>query len=591
MTISSRSPRIPGTRRFLTQEERKSYEGRFELSSLFEFSSIVNASFDLDFILGHFLLTLMGKLLSQRGIILLQQKKNIYNVASAKGLPLSLIGTGVEIRNLPRRLIHVEGKQKGRQEWLSFFREQGIHFLVPLTTGKKNLGLAGFAPLTHKTKLSEKEATYVKSLANIASSAVEKSLAFSEIQRVNRRLDNKVQELNTLFEVSKEFNALLEPDRILKLLMYSILGQIGVRKYFICLTNNGEMDIVAARLEHEVSKELRKYFLTVSRPVMVNELIRNRDREFRPILENMGIQLLIPLRLQHQPRGLLGVGEKVHGGGFLQSDIEFLLSLGNLAVISLENARLFREAIEKQKLEDELLIAKEIQRRLLPVKLPTIPHFDTAATNISSKQVGGDYYDVISLGGSKYVVAIGDVSGKGTPASLLMANLQATIRALVPLSLPLSELTKRVNDLIFESTNADRFITFFWGVLDVETRSVKYVSAGHNPPMLFRATGEIERLEKGGIILGVMKTVVPYEEGEIRFTRGDTLLLFTDGVSEAMNVQGEEFGEDQLEKIAKQCLDGSSKMLISHIVEAVQDHSRNTMQSDDITMLALKQLS
>jgi len=281
----------------------------------------------------------------------------------------------------------------------------------------------------------------------------------------------------------------------------------------------------------------------------------------------------------------------MRGQKYSPTDLEFLFSLGNLAIISLENARLFKEAIEKQRLEDELLIAKEIQRGLLPATLPEVINFDLAATNISSKQVGGDYYDVIPLPDNRYVVAIGDVSGKGTPASLLMANLQAMIRALVPLGLSLSDLTARVNDLICENTGTDRFITFFWGILDAKLHTMTYVSAGHNPPFLFHAGGAVERLDKGGIILGIMKATVPYQEGEVAFGVGDVLILFTDGVSEAMDVNGEELGEEPIEKSVREHLNDPAGTILSHIVDVVKAHSRNAPQSDDITLVVAKAIA
>ena len=273
---------------------------------------------------------------------------------------------------------------------------------------------------------------------------------------------------------------------------------------------------------------------------------------------------------------------------YSQTDIEFLSSLGNLAIISIENARLFREAIEKQKMEDELLIAREIQKGLLPDKLPFIKGFLTDAVNISSKQVGGDYYDLIPISATRYVIAIGDVSGKGTPASLLMANMQATIRALVPLDLSLSELTKRVNNLMCRNTGSDRFITFFWGIVDTEAKSLNYVNAGHNPPYIFRSNGTIDRLDKGGIILGVMQTMIPYEEDTVLLREGDVFLLFTDGVSEAMDKEGNEYGEDRLEKVARESLKLPPDAILSNIVSSVKEHARDTVQSDDITMIVIK---
>jgi sigma-B regulation protein RsbU (phosphoserine phosphatase) len=571
-----------------TEERRKTYEERFELGALFEFSTIINASLDLKFILGHFLLTLMGKLLSLRGIVLLEADKQTYRIECAKGVPLEMIGKEFKISKIPNRLMYVQQADGRKLPWTELFHEQGIHFLVPLAAGKKILGVAGFAPSVIKKKLRDKEATYVKSLANIAAAAVEKSLVLTKVSQVNRQLDGKVQELNTLFDLSKEFNAALDPERIVKLLTFSFMGQIGANRYFICLNKDGNMQVVNSRLDKEFNPDLYQYFSRVTSPIVTEGLTKKNDRQLQSLLREIGIQALVPLQLQNQTKGMLGLGEKMRGGGYTQTDLEFLFSLGNLAIISLENARLFHDALEKQKMEDDLIIAKEIQKGLLPKKLPEIPRFDLAATNISSKQVGGDYYDIIPLGNSKYVIAIGDVSGKGTPASLLMANLQATIRALVPIGLPLSELTKRVNDLICENTGIDRFITFFWGILDAETMTMNYVSAGHNPPFLFHVNGRIERLDKGGIILGFMKTFVPYQEGEVRFTNGDVLLLFTDGVSEAMNQQGEELGEDRLEEIAKSYLTESPLVILDKIVESVREHSKNTPQSDDITLVVAK---
>jgi sigma-B regulation protein RsbU (phosphoserine phosphatase) len=300
-----------------------------------------------------------------------------------------------------------------------------------------------------------------------------------------------------------------------------------------------------------------------------------------------GVKLLVPMILHNEVKGIIALGKKMSGREYSDGDLEFLFSIGNLVIISLENSHLFAEAIEKQKMEDELLIAREIQKGLLPSKLPDIPRYDIAAINISSKQVGGDYYDVIKVSEAKFIIAVGDVSGKGTPASLLMANLQAMIRALVPLGLNLSELTKRVNDLIYESTGNDRFITFFWGAIDPNSNTLNYVNAGHNPPILLRRDGKIERLEIGGLLLGVMKTVVPYKEGNIKLEAGDTLVLFTDGVSEAMNSQGVEYGEDKLLAVIKSNRNQSAGTILNRIVESVQEYS-GAYQSDDITQVVVK---
>ena len=220
--------------------------------------------------------------------------------------------------------------------------------------------------------------------------------------------------------------------------------------------------------------------------------------------------------------------------------------------------------------------------------MPEIPGLRISAANISSKQVGGDYYDVLALPDGRYIIAIGDVSGKGSPAALLMANLQATIRALVPLNLSLSELTGRVNDLMCENTGGNKFVTFFWGAIDREIRSLSYVNAGHNYPYLIHHDGSFDRLDKGGMILGVMKTPVPYEEAVVPCRPGDTLVLFTDGVSEAMSTVQEEYGEERLERALRGALAGTAQEILEAVHRDVLVHTHGAPQSDDITLMVLK---
>lgn len=570
---------------------RRDSEDRFDLGALFEFSANINATFDVAFILNHFLLTIMGKIISPRGVILLQAGKNMFNLSTFKGLPDDVRGKTVKIGNIPNRLLYVRQEDGRKMPWIRFFKTLNMEFVIPLTVQDRPVGYAAFGSLIPGKILSEKEETYVLALSNIAAAAIEKGLMIAELKTVNRRLDAKVQELNTLFELSKEFNVVLETERLMKLLTYSLLGQLGVNKFFIAMRDTGGMKIVQSRLTDALPESVIPFLEEISAPVQVRQVKNKKHRSILERFDEAAIRLLVPLQLHHETKGVIGVGDRMNREPYTQPDIEFLSSLGNLAIISLENARLFREAIEKQRLEDDLLIARDIQKRLLPEALPHIAGYDIAATNVSSKQVGGDYYDVISLDEGRYVIAIGDVSGKGTPASLLMANLQATIRALVPLGLPLSELTGRVNDLICENTGSDRFITFFWGILDAANHSLHYVSAGHNPPYVFHQNGIVERLDKGGMILGVMKTLNTYQSGDVRFEPNDVLILFTDGVSEAMSAGAEEFGEPKLEEVSKANLALSAENLLATIVTSVREHSKGTTQSDDITMIVLKRIA
>ncbi|MBW7888744.1 MAG: PP2C family protein-serine/threonine phosphatase [Bacteroidetes bacterium] len=414
-------------------------------------------------------------------------------------------------------------------------------------------------------------------------------MTIDQLKKVNRDLDGKIHQLDTLFESAKEFSGILDEERLIKLFSLTLMGHIGTNRYALCLKNGKN---ITSKISSEHLDEYKNIlFELISEPVLLTEeLLNSVFLKVRPCLTAEKIRAVIPLQIQNEVQGVLCVGERLREGDYSQEELEFLYSLASFAILSLENARLFKEAIEKQRLENELLIAREIQQNLLPRHIPEIKNFEIAAVNVSSKQVGGDYYDIIPLHNSQFVLAIGDVAGKGTPASLLMANAQATLRTLVPFQLSLPETTARINDIIFENTTPDKFITFFLGLLNSETKEFSYVNAGHNPPFVLRANGSIERLTEGGIILGIMKAMIPYKEGKIILEQGDSVILFTDGVSEAMNSNGEEYTEEKLEEIIRGFRHYSAGKILSSITHEITSYTIGAPQSDDITLMVFTAL-
>jgi sigma-B regulation protein RsbU (phosphoserine phosphatase) len=572
-----------------TPQPSSSYESHFEHTALFEFSKVINSSLDSKFILSHILLTIMGKILSTKGMAVLVKGKAVYGVEMVKGFPSSVAASMVTIDRIPKNLFYVDKLKPAQYAWIKFFKQLDVKILLPMFIADKPIGFLGFGERFSGRKLHSREETYLRSLANISAIAVEKMRTIDELQQVNRKLDRKIQELNTLFELGKEFSALLDPEKLVRLFVFSLLGQIGVSRYLVCLRAGADMKVAASRIDGPAPQsELLVMLAKIKSPTRVDDLVVKQSQDPRGLLRAMGLNVIIPIQAQGESKGVILLGEKLSKEPFNQADMEFLSALANLAVISLENARLFKETIEKQKLEDELLIAREIQKGLLPSVLPQVPRFDIAATNISSKQVGGDYYDVISINGGRHIIAIGDVSGKGTPAALLMANLQATIRALVPLQLSLSELTQQVNDLMCENTGGNKFITFFWGIIDHAAMTLTYVNAGHNYPYLIHTAGAIDRLDKGGMILGVLKTTTPYEQETIHLKPNDTLVLFTDGVSEAMSKDSVEYGEQRLEALLLQRTHLTASGIIEEVHQDIVKYAHGTQQSDDITMMVVK---
>lgn len=255
---------------------------------------------------------------------------------------------------------------------------------------------------------------------------------------------------------------------------------------------------------------------------------------------------------------------------------------------SLVNARLYQETLEKRRFEEDLHRARQIQESLLPKTCPTGDGFLVSALNRPSRLVGGDYHDFVIRREGRLGIAIGDVSGKGMPAALLMAMLQASFNAQVQNQLSVHETVSRVNDHMVRFTGSDQFATFFYGELDFKTRRFTYSNAGHNPPLVIKADGHLVELTTGGLILGVMRDVI-YEEASVSLAPGDTLFLYTDGITEAQNDQDEEFGEERLFRLLQEMrLLPPDQLLESVFHQADRFAAGELLQQDDTTLVALR---
>jgi phosphoserine phosphatase RsbU/P len=251
-----------------------------------------------------------------------------------------------------------------------------------------------------------------------------------------------------------------------------------------------------------------------------------------------------------------------------------------------EEARVREEAlIHQQEQEREIAEAKAIQEKLLPREIPQMPGYEIASAWQSARLVGGDYFDILPLGERSLGMCIADVAGKGMPAALLMSNLQAAVRGLSSLSVAPHLLCNRLNSIVYQNTDSDRFITFFYAQLEGSTRRLRYVNAGHNAPFVVRSDGSHERLREGGPVLGVFDKR-DYVLGSAALFPGDRLVLFTDGVTEACNPQGEEFGEARLLRLLQDHRALSADELQAKILAGVAEFSGGRWQ-DDATLLVL----
>jgi sigma-B regulation protein RsbU (phosphoserine phosphatase) len=274
-------------------------------------------------------------------------------------------------------------------------------------------------------------------------------------------------------------------------------------------------------------------------------------------------------------------------GSFTEDDTDVLLTLSGQMAMSLENAQLHHDLLEKERLEREMAMARGIQRSLLPETSPVLPGFDIAVLNEPCFEVGGDYYDFLTLGPSTLLVVVADVEGKGISSAMVMSNLQATLRALVLHLHSLNDIAESVNRMILHDTRGEKYMTMFMGLIDLRRKAIHYINCGHVPPVIVRPGSEPIQLTEGGMVIGLFEDV-QYDRGHVKFQTGDVLLLCTDGITEAMDVDSEEFGTERLIASANQVTDKKAKEIVLKICDDVTVYSKGGTHMDDKVMLAIK---
>jgi sigma-B regulation protein RsbU (phosphoserine phosphatase) len=316
------------------------------------------------------------------------------------------------------------------------------------------------------------------------------------------------------------------------------------------------------------------------------------DKHFRLPNEAQNVKslLCVPMRMKGRMVGVLAVFNKTGGEPFTESDQRLLTIIAAQSAHVIENARLYEEEQALVRIEQELQTARDIQRRLLPKASPDIPCYDIAGRSEAARRVGGDYFDFIATEGGPTAICLADVSGKGVTASLLMANTQATVRSQALSGGTLAEQLYRANRLLYSSTEDNKFVTMFYSVLDPTKHELLYSNAGHNPPALYRGDADPVLLEAGGPVLGVLPQFT-FEQSALTFEIGDLLVIYTDGISEAMNSALDEYGEDRLHRFVRDHQDAPSAKLIDQIFDDVKLFCGEAPQTDDMSMIVMRRIA
>jgi sigma-B regulation protein RsbU (phosphoserine phosphatase) len=322
------------------------------------------------------------------------------------------------------------------------------------------------------------------------------------------------------------------------------------------------------------------------------------SEEERRKLQQLGSELLLPLSTRERLLGFVSLSQKRSEAPYSSGDLRLLKSVSIQTGLALENASLAatvaHEVAEREKLGRELEIAREVQQRLFPQKLPQIAGLDYFGACRPALGVGGDYYDFLALPDGRLGIALGDVSGKGIAAALMMASLQASLRAeAMRASDNLAHIICAVNRLLFDASTSNRYATFFYAQYDPAERTLSYVNAGHNAPMLFRKSGDeyqVMRLEVGGTVVGLIE-FFPFVQDSITLKPGDLLVLYTDGISEAMDRNNEEWGEERMMQAIRTCQSQPAEQMIENLMTAADAFASGAPQHDDMTMVVMRMIS
>jgi len=545
------------------------------LEALLESAQLLHSSLNIEDLLRHLLRSVMGRLLVSKALIAVEEEGTM-RVALARGLPRLAAG------------------EKFNAE---IARDAGLDLILPIGDIARPIGFLALGRPLNRT-VGDEEVEFLRALLGIAASGIENATTHAEANKLNQALDQKVQELKTLLDLVRGLTSNLEPDDVAQLLALTLAGRWAVRRYALMAWKRGHPLVL--RMKGMELGELADYERFEERILQMTEAVRVADMpesDLKTILREEQAEVVFPIEAGDETTGgIVVLGPRPGNLSYAESDLEFGMGLVTQAAVAFENSWYFREAIERKKVEQELALAASIQQNLFPSRLPKMPALELAARNRPARTCGGDYYDALRISeqtGQTHLICVADVSGKGLPASLLMSNMQATMRALLGRIPSLTELAALTNSLLYATTPDNKYITAILVELDPETGKGRYVNAGHQDCMLMRADGEAEWIKSTGTPLGLMapdiiEVMAPYSERSFELHPGDLLALFSDGVTEAHDEGENEFGEERLAEFLRPIRHEPAETIVEKVFGEIDRFAGSAPQYDDITLFIIK---
>ena len=419
-----------------------------------------------------------------------------------------------------------------------------------------------------------------------------------QLQLENQRLRRAVEELSILNDLATAIGGTNDPTQIMEIIVKRSLRTVHAEQGVITLIDEEkELDplstfvrTMSSSSEHHVihpNESILGWIMTYQKPLVVNDPAN--DPRFRGTRWDESVRsiMCVPMVARSKLVGTLTIYNKKDASGFTEEDQRLVAILAAQSAQVLENARLHEEERELQQFQEELRLANQIQSKLLPQQMPELAGYDAAGTSSAAHSVGGDFFDFVPIDDGRLCFWVGDVAGKGLPAALTMATVQATLRGNTASTHDVSDVLSRANRFLCANTTRNVFVTLFFGILDPKTDVLRYGNAGHNRPLLLKDGRTPETLSHGDLVLGCSEDVV-YEERSVRLTAGDMLVVYSDGINESMNLYREQFGDQRLIEALRAHGSRSSAGIISAVVESVRKHAGRAPQTDDLTIVVIR---
>lgn len=465
--------------------------------------------------------------------------------------------------------------------------------LVPLVRSGRLLAVLLFGPREEQRKLNPSESEFLHLFANVAATAVETSASHTDLRHANQWLTRRTYQLHTLFEIAREISKARDERSLFRALLTSLCGQMNIRGAAIFLKEGDRFVLKKARgIDLDVNSMQAGVAEALGRSASPAEPADPGLAITKPIAtgeDEIGFDYLVPMMRRGETAGLVGVALST-SSDLAEDELQMIATLARNALVVLENLQLRDEMVVKERMERELAIARRIQQTLLPATTPVVEGYEIAGKAIASREVGGDYFDYVPLDDGRLAFVIADVTGKGMPAALMMASVQATLRALASnTDYSCSELIARVNASVHRNGKGENFVTLVYGKLDPRSHLFTSVNAGHCYPLLVRAGGETIELGEGGLLMGLTGHSA-YREEEHRLEPGDLLFFFTDGLTDSESASSEDdfFGDQRLRELIRDLRHRNAQAIVDAVLDARIAFSGEGKEHDDTTLVVVK---